>query len=448
MANRTSQSSDSSTSASFDLSSPPSCSLRKKRKKKGGSLSRDDGLKKKKQQSTSSDTDYNWDSKPSRKKTHVSSWTKETAEGYGLFYEKDASRFTDFYDLFGSCKGKSRYGFIYPLNGEDKKLLDSLVEQTDEMIEKYGVEMETGWEWTVAADWPFVWTKCCDAVRVLNEIGRPSVYSGNHMRCYAALVNFYKALKDYVQEEMWRSSSSTQSDVPEGTYTELCSKFFEIFLLTSRRGEFRKSVMMIKDIPTSSIPDLRLTLSTFSPPSLFVVEVVDEIQKSALANSVPFDIHQALDNRVLGQHAGELLLDFQLSAFRDLQAVFGIICMQTSLIFTCLKITTKHYQYIHDFGEDVVIKGMEVDDSSGLIKSISDDEDEKGENKNYEKTRQHQEKKTSATTDSTMEKDLRKSGTIFYTKPYNYLISKDRKDLMEFLFWIGINCEKITVSSI
>lgn len=180
MANRTSQSSDSSTSASFDLSSPPRCSLRKK---KGGSLSRGDGLKKKKQQSVSSDTD----SKPSRKKmhvsswtkeTHVSSWTKETAEGFGLFYEKDASRFTDFYDLFGSCKAKSRYGFIYPLSGEDKKLLDSLVEQTDELIEKYGVEMETGWEWRVAADWPFVWTKCRDAVRVLNEIGRPSVYSG------------------------------------------------------------------------------------------------------------------------------------------------------------------------------------------------------------------------------------------------------------------------------
>lgn len=60
------------------------------------------------------------------------------------------------------------------------------------------------------------------------------ISSRNHMRCYAALINFYKALKDYVQEEMWRSSSSTQSDVPEGTYTELCSKFFEIFLLTSR----------------------------------------------------------------------------------------------------------------------------------------------------------------------------------------------------------------------
>lgn len=61
------------------------------------------------------------------------------------------------------------------------------------------------------------------------------------MRCYAALVNFYKALKDYVQEEMWRSSSSTLSDVPEGTYTELCSKFFEIFFLTPRYDDNKYS---------------------------------------------------------------------------------------------------------------------------------------------------------------------------------------------------------------
>lgn len=40
----------------------------------------------------------------------------------------------------------------------------------------------------------------------------------------------------------------------------------------------------------------------------------------------------------------------------------------------------------------------------------------------------------------------RQSGTIFYTKPYNYLISKERRDIMEFLFWLGINCERINVS--
>ena len=32
-------------------------------------------------------------------------------------------------------------------------MLDSLVEQTDKMIEEHGVEMETGSEWAVAADW-------------------------------------------------------------------------------------------------------------------------------------------------------------------------------------------------------------------------------------------------------------------------------------------------------
>lgn len=33
----------------------------------------------------------------------------------------------------------------------------------------------------------------------------------------------------------------------------------------------------------------------------------------------------------------------------------------------------------------------------------------------------------------------RKSGSIFYTKPYNYLVSKDRRQIIDFLFWIGIN---------
>ena len=103
----------------------------------------------------------------------------------------------------------------------------------------------------------------------------------------------------------------------------------------------------------------------------------------------------------------------------------------------------KHYQYIRDFGEDVVIKGMEVDDTTDLIKSKSDDEDEK--EKVYVKT--CHEKKSLPSTDPNLKKNVRKSGTIFYTKPYNYLISKDRKDIMEFLFWMGINCKRITVSS-
>lgn len=57
----------------------------------------------------------------------------------------------------------------------------------------------------------------------------------NHTRSYVALVQFYMALQDYVQEEIWRSSSlNGPSCVPEGAYTELCAKFFAIFLLMLR----------------------------------------------------------------------------------------------------------------------------------------------------------------------------------------------------------------------
>ena len=103
----------------------------------------------------------------------------------------------------------------------------------------------------------------------------------------------------------------------------------------------------------------------------------------------------------------------------------------------------KHQQYIRDFGEDVVIKGMEVDDTTDLIKSKLDNGDDK--EKIYVKT--SHEKKSLPSTGLNLKKDLRKSGIIFYTKPYNYLISKDRKYIIEFLFWMGINCKRITVSS-
>lgn len=35
--------------------------------------------------------------------------------------------------------------------------------------------------------------------------------------------------------------------------------------------------------------------------------------------------------------------------------------------------------------------------------------------------------------------EARNSGAVFYTKPYNYLVSRDRRQIMDFLFWIGIN---------
>ena len=72
----------------------------------------------------------------------------------------------------------------------------------------------------------------------------------------------------------------------------------------------------------------------------------------------------------------------------------------------------KHYQYIHEFGEDVVIKGMEVDDTTDLIKSKSDDEDEK--EKVYVKT--CHEKKSLPSTDPNLKKKRKKEWNHFLHK--------------------------------
>lgn len=155
----------STSSASCDFSSPPS----RERKKRDGVFCKNEGVKSRRQSSKSSDTDYNWESKKSEKQTQISNWTKEKAEAYGLFYEKEASTFSDFYDLFSQCGGESRYGFIYPLDGEEKTMLDSLISQINEIIEKHGVEMKTDWDWAVTADWPYVFTKCRNTVKILTQ---------------------------------------------------------------------------------------------------------------------------------------------------------------------------------------------------------------------------------------------------------------------------------------
>lgn len=45
----------------------------------------------------------------------------------------------------------------------------------------------------------------------------------------------------------------------------------------------------------------------------------------------PFQITEAVQHRVLEQHASQLLLDFKMSIFADIGAIFGIICMRTSV---------------------------------------------------------------------------------------------------------------------
>lgn len=97
-----------------------------------------------------------------------------------------------------------------------------------------------------------------------------------------------------------------------------------------------------------------------------------------------------------------------------------------------------HYANIQQYGTDLVSREMKVDDSFQLLKDESDEEEEVF---NFKKSKRRKVVSEKATEDKT-ENKARKSGTIFYTKPYNYLLSKDRKQIMEFLFWIGINSRR------
>lgn len=47
---------------------------------------------------------------------------------YGFYYENKILLFFDFYDLFKVCDGNNDFGFIFFLEGEEKILLEILVD--------------------------------------------------------------------------------------------------------------------------------------------------------------------------------------------------------------------------------------------------------------------------------------------------------------------------------
>jgi hypothetical protein len=133
---------DEGSTTDTSASSTSLCSVKRKHKQQ---------VQKKRHRSCA-DSDPSWrpigsEDEEKGKLRSVSSWTLSRVKDYGLYYENKASPFSDFYDLFESCHGKSAHGFIFPLEGEEKNLLDTLVKHTNKMIDKYGVEKEADDMW-------------------------------------------------------------------------------------------------------------------------------------------------------------------------------------------------------------------------------------------------------------------------------------------------------------
>ncbi|XP_048732471.2 uncharacterized protein LOC125649209 isoform X3 [Ostrea edulis] len=358
--------------------------------------------KRRKRVSTSRDADDMCKSDCSRStssfgKMQVSNWTLQRAEMYGLCFNSESSEISKFYELFT----KKKSGFKYPLEEDRKHILDSLISQTDK-IDRPGVTLKEGEKWRTWVRYRSVFEKCEKTLKSIdNELDCHKKNSKLLVLSQSALRRFYMFLKEFLIQSD-RNFANEQS-ITGQSYIDLCCKFLEIFLLNVRSGSMEKSVMMIRGLRNLSVPDLRVTLP---------VATISSIGRSSSV----------------------------------------VVIRVVELIFTCLKMSWKHYESIKKYGEDVTIKGMSFDDDD---EEEDDDEKEEGrcEKEKCEQDKdekQNHKEKAKELKQNKAERDQKKeestndrSGTIFYTRPYNYLVKEDRGQIMEFLFWLGVQLETI-----
>ncbi|XP_078339328.1 uncharacterized protein LOC144627178 isoform X2 [Crassostrea virginica] len=210
-------------------------------------------------------------------------------------------------------------------------------------------------------------------------------------RSLMKIEEFYGELLAFLRNRSFRPKEIAETD-----FTKLLSKFLEICLLNV---DFlpEKRVMEINGVPTASVPDLRINFNEDQMTVIGVVEVKG-MRLKKVPSDKKFSIQGVLNDRVLGQHAGELLVDHKESTF-GVEAVLGILCMQTTILFTLLEVSKDHLRRIVEDGE--------IEQRKQVKRKVGED-------------------------------DAKNSGIILYTKPYDYLKEEDREEVIEFLVWLGL----------
>ncbi|XP_062613969.1 uncharacterized protein LOC134275714 [Saccostrea cucullata] len=159
-------------------------------------------------------------------------------------------------------------------------------------------------------------------------------------------------------------------------------------MLSPQPGKSNKRNQVLGGVPITSIPDLRVVCYGQFPLTLGVVTVKEE----KLTMPCDLDVYSAeeIPADALGQHAGEMLLEYEYSLFEE--AVFGILCFRTKLIFTFLKLSDEHFHSILNHKDHCDICARSI---------------------------------------------------IYYTRPYDYLIREQREAILELLFWLGLQTSSI-----
>ncbi|XP_061177621.1 uncharacterized protein LOC133186382 [Saccostrea echinata] len=212
---------------------------------------------------------------------------------------------------------------------------------------------------------------------------------------YAGITEFVQYYSDLIQGLISGKRTSV-----EGAFIQLLILFSKILLLNPVRGDAWQKVEMrlngIVDI--TSVSDIRYTVlgepTRFSTGSSLMTGTVGEVnmwlQLNYMENARDFSIRdekfrsQPLEN-MLGQHGGELLVEIMNSAIPNTS--FGIICVKTTIIFTRLDLSTEHFQKLRN--------GDKLEDDRSRI---------------------------------------------LYSRPYNFLIRKDREEILDTMFQLGLLC--------
>lgn len=109
-------------------------------------------------------------------------------------------------------------------------------------------------------------------------------------------------------------------------------------------------------------------------------------------------------------------------------------------------------------GEDVTKKGMAFEEDNEEVENerkrqCTRKEEEESESKRLCTRNEESESKRQCTRKEKTSKDsktkerneakTKQSGTVFYTRPYDYLVKEDRHQITEFLFRLGVHVETL-----
>ncbi|XP_078337521.1 uncharacterized protein LOC111138388 isoform X2 [Crassostrea virginica] len=315
----------------------------------------------------------------------VSYWMIERAESLGIFYAKESTDIAEFYKISKKCPVDE--WFVYPFTGKNKHILDSLAMFAKEKLKR-----------TSEFNRPLT---------LFQTIKQDLQYAGELKRCE-------EILNEIENSEIDKSDQQLNCYIPE------------------------KRALEINGVPTASIPDLRIIARRQDTTSLVAVVEVKVMTLKERKSHDKFRIQEVINDRVLGQLAGELLLDKGASVFG--RVVLGILCMQTSMIFTYMEISDAHMQRIVEVGE--------VEDRLALVKegrgsqsrAKMEDEhtvtNEEREGRDSDSNTEREDWNSSCESES--DNSAESSGIIHYTKPYDYMNAEDREEIIEFLIWLGL----------